>query len=84
MSCLGLVLCMGVMHNVERLMCNRSIAEPDITQELVVIQNYSSYANLPSTWTERIDRIGKCHSGLWDTIISPRKTVFNATLASQR
>ena len=39
--------------------------------------------NAPSAGTERIGRIGKCHSGLWDAVISPSKTAVLATLASQ-
>ena len=37
-----------------------------------------------SAGTERIDCIGKCHPGLWETFISPSKKVALVILVSQR
>ena len=40
--------------------------------------------NAPSAGTERLGRTGKCHSDLWDAIISPSKTAGLVILVSQR
>ena len=39
--------------------------------------------NTPSAGTERIDRIGKCHSGLWDGITSSSKTAVLVIFAER-
>ena len=51
---------------------------------LAVVLKYRYNENTPSAGTERIDRIGKCHSGLWDVITSSSKTAVLVIFASQR
>ena len=47
-------------------------------------QRQHSNENASSAGTERIDCIGKCHSSLWDAIISPSKAAVLVILAYQR
>ena len=74
------------MNVSQRFFAARTNSKKGKTRLLLHIINLISQLNenAPSTETERIDCIDKCHSGLWDAVTSLSKTAVLVVLTSQR